>query len=184
MPRSRFVWRALVGVLLAACIGGALYLWRTGSMTPGAVRAWLDSLGPVAPLALIGAFVAGAFIGMPGVVFVVAGRLAFGPSVGLLVGYVGGVLATNAPFLAARLLRRAVAEPMRPRHRWLARAFEQVEHRPIRAVLLMRLVVWYNAPLSYALAITEIRLRDYALGCALALAPVTAMVVFATGWFV
>jgi phospholipase D1/2 len=183
VPRSRFLWRALVGVLLAACIGGALYLWRTGNLQPTAVRAWLDTLGPIAPVALVGAFIAGAFLGVPGVVFVVAGRLAFGPWGGFVAGYVGGLLAVLSPFITARLLRRVVAEPMKPRHRWIARAFEQVEHRPVRAVLLIRLVVWYNAPVSYALAITEIRLRAYALGCALALAPVTAMVVSATGWF-
>lgn len=183
MPRSRLLWRALVGVLLAACIGGAIYLWRTGSMTPTAVQEWLDSLGAVAPLVFIGAFIAGAFLGVPGMVFVIGGRLAFGPWIGFAVGYTGGLLAVLAPFVMARLLRRAVAEPMRPRNRFIARAFDQVEHHPIRSVLLMRLVLWFNAPLSYALALTEVRLRDYALGCAVALAPIVALAMVATGWF-
>jgi uncharacterized membrane protein YdjX (TVP38/TMEM64 family) len=114
---------------------------------------------------------------------VIGGRLAFGPWVGFAVGYTGGLLAVIAPFVAARLLRRAVAEPMRPRNRWVARAFDQVEHHPFRSVLVMRLIVWFNAPLSYALALTEIRLRDYALACAIALAPVVALAMMATGWF-
>jgi uncharacterized membrane protein YdjX (TVP38/TMEM64 family) len=50
-------------------------------------------------------------------------------------------------------------------------------------VLLMRLVVWFNSPLSYGLALTEIRLRDYATACALALAPVVAVAMVATGLF-
>jgi uncharacterized membrane protein YdjX (TVP38/TMEM64 family) len=172
-----------VGLLVAISIGGAIYLWRTGNMTPTAMRDWLDSLGPAAPLIFIGAMVAGAYLGLPGMVFVVGGRLAFGPYVGFFVGYIGGILAVTAPFLTARLLRRAVAEPMRPRNRWVARAFSQVEHHPFRSVLAMRLLVWFNAPLSYALALTEIRVRDYVAACALALLPVVAMAMIATGWF-
>jgi uncharacterized membrane protein YdjX (TVP38/TMEM64 family) len=174
----------IIAVLVAASLSGAIYLWQTGNLTPGAVQDWLDSLGPVAPAIFVGAMVAGAFFGLPGMVFVIGGRLAFGPYVGFVVGYVGGVLGTAAPFVMARLLRRAVAEPMRPRNKWVARAFDQVEHHPIRAVVVMRLIVWFNAPLSYALALTEIRLRDYVAGCALALLPVVALAMVATGWFV
>lgn len=183
MPRSRLAWRLLLGVLVAASLAGGIYLWRTGNMTPTAVRDWLDSLGPAAPLIFVAAFVAGALFGVPGMVFVIGGRLAFGPYVGFLVGYGGGLLAVIAPFVMARLLRRAVSEPKRPKNRWVARAFDQIEHRPFRAVLVMRLVVWFNAPLSYALAITEVRLRDYVAGCAVALAPVVALAMIATGWF-
>jgi uncharacterized membrane protein YdjX (TVP38/TMEM64 family) len=172
-----------VGLLVAISIGGAIHLWRTGNMSPTAMRDWLDSLGPAAPLIFIGAMVAGAYLGLPGMVFVVGGRLAFGPYVGFIVGYGGGLLAVTAPFVTARLLRRAVSEPMRPRNRWVARAFAQVEHHPIRSVLIMRLIVWFNAPLSYALALTEIRVRDYVVACALALLPVVAMAMIATGWF-
>jgi uncharacterized membrane protein YdjX (TVP38/TMEM64 family) len=183
VPHSRLLWRALIGVLVAACIGGAIYLWRTGSMSPTSVREWLDSLGPMAPIVLVCAFVAGAFLGVPGMVFVIGGRLAFGPYVGFLTGYIGGVLATIAPFVVARLLRRAVAEPMRPRNKWIARAFDQIEHQPFRAVLVMRLIGWFNAPMSYALALTQVRLRDYAAACAVALAPIVAVAMIATGWF-
>ena len=37
--------------------------------------------------------------------------------------------------------------------------------------------------LSYALALSAIPTRSYLAGCALALAPVVALAVFATGWF-
>jgi uncharacterized membrane protein YdjX (TVP38/TMEM64 family) len=183
VPRSRLLWRLLVALLVAISLSGAIYLWRTGNMTPTAVKDWLDSLGPAAPALFIAAMIAGAFLGLPGMVFVIGGRLAFGPYVGFVVGYVGGLLAVTAPFLTARLLRRAVAEPMKPKNRWVARAFAQVEHHPVRSVLIMRLIVWFNAPLSYALALTEIRVRDYVLACALALAPVVALAMIATGWF-
>ncbi len=183
MPRSQLIWRALIVALIGAGGAGAIYLWRTGAITPSSVRAWLDSLGPAAPAIFVGVFVAGAYAGMPGMAFVVGGRLAFGPWLGFAVGYTGGLLAVILPFLTARLVRRAVAEPWRPRNRLVARVFARVESHPVRSVLLMRLVVWFNAPLSYALALTEIRVRDYALACAVSLAPVVAVAMVASGWF-
>ncbi len=183
MPHSRVLWRLLIGLLVAASIAGGVYLWRTGNLSPTALRDWLDSLGPAAPLLLVAAFVAGAYVGAPGMVFVIAGRLAFGPWIGFAVGYGGGMLAVIMPFVTARLLRRAVAEPIRPRTRIVRWAFARVETHPVRSVILIRLVVWFNAPLSYALAITDIRLRHYALACAVALAPVVVVAMVATSWF-
>lgn len=183
MAISRAVRRAFLGAFIVGFVGGAVYLWRTGAVTPSSVRAWLDSLGPAAPALFLGAMVLGAFVGMPGMAFVVGGRLAFGPWLGFVLGYAGGMLAVTVPFLAARTLRRPAGPPWRPRHRLAARAFAQLETHPFRAVLIMRLLLWFNPPLSYALAFAPIRFRVYFLGCAVALAPVVAAAMVATGWF-
>ena len=82
----------------------------------------------------------------------------------------------------ARRLGRTRVEPWRPKNRHLARALGLVERHPFRAVLLLRLVLWFNSPLSYAMAFTPIRLRTYVVGCACALAPVVAFAMVATGW--
>ena len=42
--------------------------------------------------------------------------------------------------------------------------------------------LWFNPPLSQALAFTTLPLRTYVAACALALAPVVAIAVVATGW--
>ena len=181
---SRRARRVSIGVFIVAFVIGAAYLWRTGALTPASVAAWLDSLGPAAPLLFIAAMVGGAFVGAPGMVFVVGGRLAFGPVIGFIVGYSGGMLAVTLPFLLARRVRGAgTAEPWRPKHRWLARTFAMVETHPFRAVLLLRLVLWFNPPLSYALAFVRISTPTYIAACALALAPVVALAMIATGWF-
>lgn len=180
---SRNLRRALLGALVVAFVCGAVYLWRTGSVTPSSIRAWLESLGPAAPLLFVGAFVLGSFVGLPGMAFVVGGRLAFGPWLGFALGYGGGLCAVTLPFLAARFLRRQPETPWRPRNRHLARVFDQLEHHPLRSVIVLRLILWFNPPLSYALALTRVRVRDYVLGCALALAPVVAVGVIASGFF-
>lgn len=180
---SRDVRRIALAVFVVAFVVGAVVLWRTGWVTPSSVGAWLDSLGPVAPMIFIAAFVGGAFIGLPGMAFVVGGRLAFGPWLGFAVGYVGGVLAVTIPFVVARRLRRAGTDPWRPRQRHLARAWEQLETHPFASVLVLRLVLWFNPPLSYALAFTRVRLTTYLAACALALAPVVAAAMLLTSWF-
>ena len=179
---SRPTRRVVLGMFVVAFIIGAVYLWRTGLVTPTSVDEWLESLGPGAPAIFIAAFVGGAFIGLPGMAFVIGGRLAFGPWVGFGVGYGGGLLAVTLPFVLARWLRRAGGDPWRPRNRHLARVFDRIETHPFLAVLVLRLVVWFNAPLSYALAFTTVSTRAYVAGCAVALAPVVAAAMMLTSW--
>ena len=90
---------------------------------------------------------------------------------------------TQAPRWLSTDLRdgnQALIEPMDPRRK--RRMFDLLETHPFRAVLALRLVLWFNPPLSYALALTTVPLRTYVAACALALAPVVAIAMVATGW--
>lgn len=174
----------ILGVFVVAFVAGAVYLWRTGAVTPTSVKDWLRSLGPAAPALFVAAMVGGAFVGLPGMAFVIGGRLAFGPYVGFAVGYGGGMLAVTVPFLVARRLRAAGQNPWRPKHRWLVRAFDMLQTHPFRAVLVLRLVLWFNPPLSYALAFMPMPARTYVAACGVALLPVVAGAMVATSWFV
>lgn len=176
--------RIVIVVALLAVLGTALWIWRDHHVTPATIKAWLGGLGPAAPLLFVVAFMLGASVGLPGSMMIVGGRLAFGPELGFVVGYAGAVLGTSLPFATGRLLRRASGRPWRPKSRFLARAFAMLETRPVLAVAGLRLVMWMNTPLSYALALTPIRFRDHLLGCVIGLAPVAAFLVLASGWFV
>lgn len=180
---TRNARRAILGGFVVLFVAVAIILWQTGAVTPTAVRAWLVSLGPAAPALFIAAMAGGAFVGLPGMAFVIGGRLAFGPYVGFVVGYVGGMLAVTLPFLAARRVRGAGRNPWRPKHRWLVRIFDQLETHPFRSVVLLRLVLWFNAPASYALAFMAMPTGIYVAACAVALAPVVAAAMIATSWF-
>jgi len=179
---SRTIRRIFLGILVVAFVVGAIYLWRTGAVTPTSVRDWLDSLGPGAPVLFIGAFVLGSFVGLPGIAFVIGGRLAFGPYLGLVFGYVGGLLAVTVPFVTARKLRRTDGPPWRPKNRHAARAFDLLDRHPFRGVLLLRLLLWFNPPLSYALAFSRVPFKTYLVACAIALLPVVIGAVVLTGW--
>lgn len=174
----------LLAVFVVVFVAGAIILWRTGAVTPRTVGAWLASLGPAAPLLFVGAMVGGAFVGLPGMAFVVGGRLAFGPYVGFLVGYGGGMLAVILPFVIARRMRGGGQHPWRPKQRHLMKIYAMLETHPFRAIVLLRLVLWFNAPLSYALAFMAMPARTYIAACAVALAPIVAFAMIATSWFI
>ena len=178
---SRTFRRVALGVLAAVFVSGAIYLWQTGSVTPSSVRDWLDSLGPGAPALFVLAFVAGSFVGLPGIAFVIGGRLAFGPWLGFVLGYGGGLLAVTIPFVAARKLRKADAS-WTPKNRRIAKVFAMLESHPFRSVLVLRLILWFNPPLSYALAFSKVTLHTYVAACAIALFPVVVVAVAATSW--
>lgn len=175
------VRRGALAALIVAFVIGAIYLWRSGTVTPSSVREWLDSLGAIAPLLFIVVFVLGSFVGLPGMAFVVGGVLAFGPLLGMGLGYVAGMTAVTAPFTLARTMR-ARGQPWRPTNRWLARAYAMLERHPFRAVVTLRLILWFNPPLSYALAFSPVSSRTYVVGCAVALAPVVALATAITQW--
>lgn len=158
-------------------------MWRTGGVTVDGIRRWIASLGPAAPALYVGAFVAGGLVGLPGMAFVLGARLAFGPWWGGVLAYTAGMCSITVPFVAARWLRRPPATPWQPRQRWLARALGQLDTHPLRTVLVLRLVLWFNPPLSYALALARVPLRVYLVACALALAPVVATAMLASSWF-
>jgi len=61
--------------------------------------------------------------------------------------------------------------------------FDLLATHPFRAILLLRLVLWFNPPLSYALAFTPTRAGTYLAACATALAPVVATAMVMTSWF-
>ena len=182
-PALRRVRRVAIALLALTFVIGAIAAWRYG-LTTATMRAWLDSLGPAGPILFVIAFGMGSLVGVPGMAFVVAGRLAFGEALGLGLGYAGGVLACLTPFTAARLLGGGHDTVWSPRNAWLQRLIAMVDRHPIRALAALRVFFWFNAPLSYTLALTRIPWRGYALGCAIGIVPCVCLGVFATGLFV
>lgn len=167
LPASR-VGAALVVLMLVA---GAILARRSG-LDGDALQARLLSLGIFAAPAFIAAFALGELLHLPGILFVVAARVVFGPTLGLALGYAGAVVALTVSFFVARHLvaaARATSEPWRPKWRPLRAAFERLESHPVKSIALLRLVLWLAPPLTYALAATKIRARDHLIGCAVGL---------------
>lgn len=169
-------------VVLVSC---AIHARRSGVDGPMVQRELLALGWLAAPLFLL-VMAAGELLHLPGMVFVVVARLVFGPSIGFALGYVGAVFAVTVSFVVARQLvaaARATTEPWRPRWRFVRRALDRLEAHPVQTIALLRLVLWLAAPLSYALASSNVKVRDHVVGSALGLFAPVLVAVVVTGYF-
>ena len=171
---------ARLGVLAVVLVVIAVVADRAGLtayLSRENVRAMIDSLGPAGALLFIGLFVVGELVHVPGFVFVGASILAYGRLGGGVLGYAGALVAVAVAFGVVRAIGgQALASIERP---VVARMLARVDERPILAVAGLRSILWMTPALTYALALTRVRFRDYMIGSALGLAlPIAGMSVF------
>jgi uncharacterized membrane protein YdjX (TVP38/TMEM64 family) len=137
------------------------------SVTRERIAAIATSWGATGVLAYCAMFAIGELMQLPGALFVLAAVAAYGPCTGTLVAYLGMNAAALAVFLfGRRLAGSALAEIDHPRVKALIR---EVADRPIRAVAFARGVLFVLPGVGYALALSSVRLRDYAIGSAIGL---------------
>jgi uncharacterized membrane protein YdjX (TVP38/TMEM64 family) len=127
----------------------------------------LSRLGPWMPVLFILLYIIATVGLFPGVVLSLAGGVLFGVGRGILYVFIGASVGASVSFaIARRLAHRRVSAWMARDARWAAIG-EAVRGKGFLVVLLLRLspLVPYNL-LNYALGVTDIRFRDYALGSA------------------
>lgn len=126
----------------------------------------LGSLGPWAPpLLFIAAYVIASIAFVPGALLTLVAGAMFGLAKGVPIVFTGAVLGSSAAFALGRTVARERVT------RWLARdsraaaVLEAVGREGVKVVLLLRLspVVPYNL-LNYALGVSPLRYRDFAVG--------------------
>jgi uncharacterized membrane protein YdjX (TVP38/TMEM64 family) len=164
-------WRLVGGVLLVAAI--ALVLWLLPrEQVVGGVLERARSAGPLGAFAVAALYVPGSVLLVPGTPI----TLATGATFGFLPTIVAIVIASNlgaqASFLVGRGLMRERVQAWSaasPRMRAVERA---VGDDALRTVILLRLspLLPFNL-LNYALALSPVRFRAYALGTFLGMLP-------------
>jgi len=160
----------MAALLLLAIVAVAAYRDR---IDPDAVRGWLAGLGPATPLLFILLYAVATLLFLPGTLLTLAGGALFGPLWGTVWNLTGATLGATLAFLAARHLAGDwVARKSGPR---LQRLVAGVEAEGWRFVALVRLVPLFPFNLlNYALGLTRIPLRAYALTTAVCMAPAAA----------
>lgn len=118
-------------------------------------------------------FCLGNLIQIPGWIFLAAAVLALGRVWGGIATYVAAVVSCMGTYFiigfiggdALRQLDNKVAD----------RIFRQLDRRPITSVFLLRMIFQTVPAMNYALALSAIRFRDYAIGTLLGLPIPVAM---------
>lgn len=166
----RKTWMRLGALTLAIAASAAVahYTGATAYLTREHIRELIAGLGPLGALAFVGLFVVGELAHVPGFVFIGAAILAYGRLAGGVLGYVGALAAVAVAFLVVRGIGgQALGVIRRP---LVVKMLAHVDDRPVLAVAGLRSVLWMTPALTYALALTRVRFRDYMVGSALGLA--------------
>lgn len=166
-------------LVVAALAAAALAAFLPVGEWTVALLARVERLGPWAGAILAALWIPAAIFLVPGSLITLGTGFLLGVGWGLLVVSIGSTLGAVAAFLVGRSLAR---EPVR---RWVAGRprFQAVDRAVgtggLGIVLLTRLspLFPYNF-LNYALALTGIRLRDYALGSWIGMLPGTLLYVY------
>lgn len=145
--------------------------------SPIGVRNVIQEWGVAGVVLYMGLFALGQLLYVPGMVFVVAAGLAYGPWWGFAIAMVGAAFGMSVTFYVGRRIGgKPLAGVRRPR---IERLMAGLESRPQRSIALMRLVVSTAPWLNYLLALTAVRFRHYFWGSIFGI----LVPVFATTWF-
>ena len=167
---------ARVGIVLAliVLVPVVVRLAGGGAFSTAQLRELMGRAGPLGPLAFVAVFV-GAVIGqIPGFAFVIAAPALFH----LPEAWALCFLASNmAVIINFALVRKFGGQPLGQLTRpTLRRLFSELDEHPIRTVALLRTLTVMFPPVTGALALTQVRARDHAIGSAIGmLLPVTAL---------
>ena len=163
--------------LLVATIAVAFYVVEQfdilGDENIAIWQGFIASLGPLGPISFIAIYALGAVLFLPGAAFTILGGAAFGP----VMGTVWGVLGATAGAVAARWVAKLLGYDFV--HRILRSRFEKIEgynekikRNGFLTVLILRItpLIPYNG-LNFALAYTDVNLRDYTYATAIGIIP-------------
>ncbi|MGH7781552.1 MAG: TVP38/TMEM64 family protein [Candidatus Binataceae bacterium] len=170
--------KLLAGIIAIVAI--ALVVKHLGSKAlVESILAWIASLGPRAPIAFVGAYIAAAVLFIPGAILTISAGFLFGLIHGTIYVSIGATLGATAAFLIGRYVARD----------WVARKldgsskFKAIDQAVAREgwkiVGLARLspIFPFNL-LNYAFGLTDIPLKDYFLASWAGMVPGIVMYVY------
>lgn len=179
---SRAKWLR-IGALIALIVGSMAIAKWTGvadELTRERIQEMMQGLGALGFLAFLAVFAVGELVHVPGMVFVAAAILAYGPVLGFGAGMAGALVSLTVTFFVVRTVGgQPLGEVQRP---LLRRVLSHLDARPVLTIAVLRVLVQMLPALNYALAMSKVRFRDYLAGSLLGLAPVIAVFALAFDW--
>ncbi|MFK7796719.1 MAG: TVP38/TMEM64 family protein [Aureispira sp.] len=110
----------------------------------------------------VGMFLASAVLNVPGTPFLLLGILLFGYWEGALLAYIGTCIGAWVTFTIGRKVGgQALSDVTNPTIRNL---LAEAETRPIRTLIVLRILVQLSPIVGYTLALTNIKERQYLVG--------------------
>ena len=170
--------KIVIGLAVLLAIAAVLLLGRRAAAFLPALSDWVAGLGAVAPLAFAALYIAATVLFVPGSLLTLAAGALFGVVKGTAIVIVAASLGACAAFLIARYAARERVTRLTERDERFAAIDRAVGKAGFKIVALLRLspVFPFNL-LNYALGLTSVPFRDYALAC-VAMLPGTLLYVY------
>lgn len=173
--RGGFSWK--IGVLALICVTGIIFGRQAGRFL-GEIVEWTAALGPWGGV-LFGVLYAALTVALvPGSVLTLAAGAVYGVVWGSVIVFIGASAGSMLAFGVARYLARDWVERRLKARPDFAAVDEALSSEGLRIMFLLRLspVFPFNF-LNYALGLTRVTFRDYALAC-LGMIPGTILYVY------
>lgn len=165
--------RIRFGILLAGGVAGTIAVFVVGVPDADTLRESFAGHGLPGVLAFIGLYVVLSLTPFPASALTIAAGISFGLVEGLVVVVVAATLGAVAAFYLGRMLGRDAVRGMASGR--LDSLDALLSRRGLLSVILVRMVpVFPFAVVNYASGLTAVKVRDYILGTAIGIVPVSA----------
>jgi uncharacterized membrane protein YdjX (TVP38/TMEM64 family) len=152
------------GLVAVAAIATLAVLGRHAGAYVPAFAAWVDGLGAWGPLVFILGYAVAVIALAPAALFTLAAGAIFGLVRGTVYVFIAAITGSIGAFLVARYFARGAIERRLAGNPRFAAIDRAVGAQGLRIVFLLRLSPAFPfSLLNYALGLTRVRLRDYAL---------------------
>lgn len=173
--------RVFVVALLALALGGiALMLrWLPLAEWLGSALAWIEDHRTFAWIVFIVTYAVATVLLLPAFILTLAGGFVFGLPFGVALVSAGSTFGACSAFLVGRYFARGWVERRIENHSGFRALDLATRHEGFVIVFLVRLspVFPFNL-VNYALSLTAVRFRDYALATWIGMLPVTVLYVY------
>ncbi|BDS12055.1 TVP38/TMEM64 family protein [Aureispira anguillae] len=162
--RKKYVGLRLGGMLLFIVLSILLVKYTAVGdwLSLDRMQSMVEQTGFWGILIFIGIFVAAAIMNVPGTAFLLLSILLFGYWQGALFTYIGALLGAWVTFVLGRTMGgKALTEIKNPTVKNL---LLEAEVRPIRTLIVLRILVQFSPLVGYTLALTNIKQRHYMIG--------------------
>ncbi len=160
-----------LGIFLGIA-AAAIAVYATGAyeyLRPTALRDLLLGLGVWGPVVYVLAFMLGQILQLPGQPFLLAAALTWPRPMAFAVAWLGCILCGLPSFLFARYVAHDWVQARLPAR--LRKYEARMVQGGVRAVILLRLILFLSPLLPPALALSRVRLREFLIGTAIGLLP-------------
>jgi uncharacterized membrane protein YdjX (TVP38/TMEM64 family) len=173
---NRVAGIGLIVVFVYVLLASGFTAW----LNPEALQTTVTNFGVFAPMVFIGAYIVATLFFVPGSPLSLLGGVLFGPVYGTLYVVIGATLGALLAFLFSRRLGTLLSKSSDGAIVEKLRVYdERIAANGFVTILFLRLVPLFPFNgLNFALGLTRVRFRDYALGTFLGIMPGTFAYVY------